>query len=83
MTGSLMMPYLATGRRISGEPEKGRLAERDDAGIAEDQIEREREQRQDRRIGQDQMLAGNSQMVAKAKIQNAISSGDQRARRAR
>ena len=43
--------------KIAGEAEKGRLAQRDDAGIAEDQVERERKQRENRRLGQNQMLA--------------------------
>ena len=39
-------PYLASdARRVGAEAEEGRVAERDDAGIAEDQVEREREQR--------------------------------------
>src|SRR4029077_6456328 len=42
---------------ISGQAEKRRLAERDDAGIAEDEIERQREQRQDRRVLEDQIFA--------------------------
>jgi len=84
MTGSSTMAVLGDQPgEIAGQPEERRLAERDDARIAEDEIEREREQRQDRRFGQDQVLLRNSQMVAKANIQNAISSGDQRARRER
>ena len=42
---------------IAGKAEERRLAERDDAGIAEDEIERQREQRQDRGVLEDQMLA--------------------------
>ena len=43
---------------ISGDAEKRRLAQRDDAGIAEDEIERQREQSQDRGIFEDQILVG-------------------------
>ena len=43
--GSLMISYLREqARRIGADAEEGRVAERDDAGIAEDEIEREREQ---------------------------------------
>ena len=45
-------------RRIGADAEERGVAERDDAGIAEDEIEREREQRQDRDLGQNEMLAG-------------------------
>ena len=44
-------------RHIGAEAEEGRVAERHDAGIAEDQVEREREQAEDRDLGQDQVLA--------------------------
>ena len=43
---------------ISGDAEKRRLAQRQDAGIAEDEVERQREQRQDRRVLHDQIFAG-------------------------
>ena len=43
-------------RRIGADPEEGGVAERDDAGIAEDEIEREREQAPDHGLGQDQVL---------------------------
>ena len=43
---------------ISGKSEKRCLAQRDDAGITENEIERQREQRQDRRILHDQIFAG-------------------------
>jgi hypothetical protein len=42
--------------KISGDAEKRRLAERDDAGIAEDEIERQREQSQDRAVLEDQIF---------------------------
>jgi hypothetical protein len=44
-------------RRIGTEPEECRMPERDDARIAEQQVKREREQREDRDFGQDQVLA--------------------------
>jgi hypothetical protein len=43
--------------KISGQTEKRRLAERDDAGVTENEIERQRKQREDRRIFHDQILA--------------------------
>ena len=42
---------------IGAEAEKGGMAERDDAGIAEDQIERKREQAEPGDLGQDEMPA--------------------------
>ena len=46
-TGSVMMPCSASSpARIGADAEERGVAERDDAGIAEDQVEREREQRQ-------------------------------------
>ena len=44
--------------KISGQAEKRRLTKRNDAGVAKDEIERQREQRQDRRILHDQIFAG-------------------------
>ena len=41
---------------VGAEAEKRRVAERDDAGIAEDQIEREREQSEPGDLGEDEML---------------------------
>ena len=45
-------------RCISTDAEKRGLTERNDPGIAEDEIEREREQTEDGGLGQDQMPAG-------------------------
>ena len=42
-------------RRIGADAEEGGMSERDDAGIAEDQIERQREQRQPQDVGHDQV----------------------------
>jgi hypothetical protein len=42
---------------IGARPEEGGMAQRYDAGIAQDQIEREREQREDRHFVQQQVLA--------------------------
>ncbi len=44
-------------RGVGADAEEGRMAERDDAGVAEDQVEREREQRQDRDLVEQQRLA--------------------------
>ena len=71
-------------RDIGAEAEERRVAERDDAGIAEQQVEREREQAEDRDLGEDQVLgsaAGRS--IASASSQKTISSALQRARAAR
>ena len=43
---------------IGADAEERRVPERDDAGIAENEIEREREQSEDRGLGQDEMLGG-------------------------
>ena len=50
--------------RIGAEAEEGRVPQRDDAGVTQDQIEREREQRQDRDLVQDQMLARGQEQRA-------------------
>ena len=44
-------------RHIGAEAEERRMTERDDAGVAEDEVERDREQAEDRDLGQDQVLA--------------------------
>src|SRR5882762_6741511 len=44
-------------RRIGCYAEEGRMAQRDDACIAKDEIERKREQAPDRGFGQDEMTA--------------------------
>src|SRR5260370_485694 len=44
-------------RRVGSDAEKGRMAQRDDPGIAKDEIERKREQAPDRGFGQDEMTA--------------------------
>ena len=55
-TGSLMISYLASSAaRIGAHAEKGGVPERDDAGIAEDQIERQREQAEPGDLGEDEM----------------------------
>jgi hypothetical protein len=47
---------------VSPEAEEGRMAQRDDAGEAEDQVERHREQRQDGDlVEQQRMVAGEEQ----------------------
>ncbi|MET3346747.1 hypothetical protein ABIF52_007128 [Bradyrhizobium japonicum] len=45
-------------RRIGADAEEGGVAERDDAGIAEDEIERHRKQRQPQDVGHDQIARG-------------------------
>jgi hypothetical protein len=59
--------------RVGADAEERRMAERDDAGIAEDEIERECEQREDRDFGQDEVLAGNSRIDETPRAQNRIS----------
>ncbi len=48
-------------RRIGADAEERRVAERDDAGIAQDQIEREHEQREPGDLGQDQVAVREQQ----------------------
>ena len=50
---------------IGADAEECGVAERDDAGIAEDQIERQREQRQPHDIGHDQIAGGNRKCASK------------------
>ncbi len=45
-------------RRVGAEAEEGGVPQRDDAGIAQDQIEREGEKAEDGDLGQDEVLAG-------------------------
>ena len=45
-------------RGVRAGAEEGRMAERDDARVAEDQVERQREQREDRDLVQQQRVAG-------------------------
>ena len=47
--------------RVGADAEERRMAERDDAGIAEDQVEREHEQRQPGDLGQDQVAVRKQQ----------------------
>jgi hypothetical protein len=44
-------------RAIGAEAEERRVAERNDPGVAEDQIEGKREEREDRDLGENQVLA--------------------------
>src|SRR5258707_15159794 len=44
-------------RRVGPDAEKGRMAQRDDPGVAKNKIERQREQAPDRSLGQDEMAA--------------------------
>ncbi len=44
-------------RHIGAEAEERRMSERHDAGVAENKIERDREQTEDRDLGKDQVLA--------------------------
>ena len=61
-TGSLMTPCRASSpARIGADAEERGVAERDDAGIAEDQVERQREQRQPQDIGHDQIARGKQE----------------------
>ena len=46
---------------IAADAEEGGVSERDDAGIAEDQVEREREQRQAHDVGHDQIARGKDE----------------------
>ena len=46
---------------IGADAEERGMAERDDAGIAEDQIERQREQRQPHDVGHDQIARGKQE----------------------
>src|SRR5204862_1200181 len=48
-------------RRVRAEAEEGGVAERDDAGIAEDEIERDREQGDDRDLVEKQRLRRQQQ----------------------
>ena len=60
--------------RIGADPEERGMAERNDAGVAEDQIERQRKQRQPHDVGHDQIARGKQRSAqASARIQNAIS----------
>ena len=51
-------------RRVGAGAEEGGMTQRDDAGVAQDQVEREREQRKDRDLVQDQILARRHQQRA-------------------
>ncbi|OIQ65525.1 hypothetical protein GALL_529160 [mine drainage metagenome] len=46
---------------IGADAEEGRVAERNDTGIAEDQIERQREQREPHDVGHDQKAGGKQE----------------------
>ena len=61
-TGSVMMPCSASSpARIGADAEERGMAERNDAGIAQDQIERQRKQRQPHDIGHDQIAGGKQE----------------------
>ena len=47
--------------RIGAQAEEGGVPERDDPGIAEDEVERERKQRKPCNLGQDQVVAGQQE----------------------
>ena len=51
----------AQGRAVRAEAEERGVAERHDAGVAEDQVEREREQREDRDLVEDEGLPRKEQ----------------------
>ena len=52
---------------VGAEPEEGRMAERDDARIAEDEVEREREQAEDGDLVEDEVAgSGSRKRVAAA-----------------
>ncbi len=48
---------------IGAEPEKGGVAERNDAGIAEDQVEREGEEREDRDVVDEKAAVGKYEVA--------------------
>jgi hypothetical protein len=48
-------------RYISPEPKERGMAERHDAGIAEDQVERDREESDDRDFVEDEMAVGEEE----------------------
>jgi hypothetical protein len=48
-------------RGVGPEAEEGRVAERHDAGVAEDQVEREREEREDRDLVEQQRVAAREE----------------------
>ena len=69
-------------RRIGADAEEGGVTERDDAGIAEDQVEREREQGEPMAISvRIRCLPGSRNAQASAAKPERDSSGCQRARR--
>ena len=51
-------------RAIGADAEKSRMTQRDDAGIAEDQIERQRKQRQPHDVGHDQETRGKQERAS-------------------
>ena len=64
---------------IGAEAEERGMAERDDAGIAEDQIEREREQRRDGDLARERQIgSGTGRTAASVASQNTNSIGCQR-----
>ena len=66
ITGSVMTPCKRQqARRIGADAEERGMAERNDAGIAEDQIEREREQGQPHDIRHDQIAGGKQERASK------------------
>ena len=68
---------------VGAKTEIRRMAERNDAGVSEDQIEREREQREDGNFRQDQMPVRHKKYSTPTqRARRANSSGRQRARSA-
>ena len=52
-------------RGIRADAEEGGVPQRDDAGVAEDQIERQREQRQPNDVGHDQVAGGKQERAGR------------------
>ena len=51
-------------RRVRADAEERGVAERDDAGVAEDQVEREREERRDQDLAAEHAIAGEKEEAA-------------------
>ena len=65
--GDRLVPHSVIGQhanRVGTGAEEGRLSERDDAGIAEREIERERKQRRDQHLGAETKVIGKGEIIA-------------------
>ena len=68
-------------RGVGAEAEEGRVTERDDAGQAEDEIERKREQAGDQNLVEESRARGKARIAARIASQNTISRQRHRSRR--